>query len=241
MRIDLQTRQWHELVRPVMPHAAKDKDAPELAMIRLEVTPRVVYAVATDRYTLGVERLPMGEVTDVDQAPVTLRLADADASLRLFPYGKDEDPKLQLTIDTVPVPIGMVGRTVSVDHLALTIESEDGTRLRLHDVRIPDRDPRAAWRKTITRAIGRALPAAAPALTINAAQLGRWAAAVRHGERLAVFTGTKHDEMLLVLVEHHFAGLWQPQNYLEGGAKMLAESPWRLELEDTTWQNELNP
>jgi hypothetical protein len=67
---------------------------------------------------------------------------------------------------------------------------------------------------------------------VNAVQLGRWGAAVRKGERLAIFTGAKENEMILVLVEAHFCGVWQPASYLEGPDKMLAESPWRNELPD---------
>jgi hypothetical protein len=230
MRFDITTRQWHELIRPVLPHASNDADTPELAAIRIEAADNVVYAVATDRYTLGVERLP-ADMGRIGFAPVHLRLPEVQASLKLFTYAKDYDPQLRIIIDTVPVPIGQVGRTVTIDHLAATIESDDGTRLVLHDVRQPDRDAHASWRKIIRGLVSRNLPASAPALTINAGQLGRWAAAVRKGERLSVFTGAEGNEIMLVLVEDHFAGAWQPQSYLEGGDKMLAESPWLAELE----------
>ena len=229
MRIDMTTRQWHQLIKPVMPHAASDADQPELACIRLEATERVLYAIATDRYTLAVERLPID--LGVPLKPIDIRLSDAKASLGLFPFDKHSDPKLKLTIDMLPIPIVQVGRTVTVDHLGITIESDDGTRLVLHDQRNPDHDPRGPWRHLIRQAVTRAVPAAAPALTINASQLGRWAAAVSKGERLDIFTGTKGDEWILILVEDHFAGVWQPQQMLENGEKMLAESPWAAELE----------
>jgi len=51
-RIDLSTREWHELVRPVLPHILADADLPELSDIRLEAADRTICAVATDRYTL---------------------------------------------------------------------------------------------------------------------------------------------------------------------------------------------
>jgi hypothetical protein len=112
----------------------------------------------------------------------------------------------------------------------MTIESEDGTRLVLHDQRKPDHDPHVSWRRHIRSAVQRAIPLSAPALTINATQLARWGAAVATGERLSIFTGAKGDEMILVLVEDHFAGLWQPQNLIEGADLMLEDSPWTDEL-----------
>jgi hypothetical protein len=213
-RLDMTTRQWHELIKPVMPHALNDADEPQLAVVRLEVAADCVYAVATDRHTLAAERLPIGISYGI--GPVHIRLSDAAASLKLFGHSKDADPQLRIIVDTVPVPVGQVGRTVTVDHLALTIESEYGTRLVLHDQRDPSRDPLGGWRDRLLGVLARKMPTAAPALTVNAAHVARWAAAVRKGERLALFTGGKGSELILVLVEDHFAAVWAPQSYLEG-------------------------
>jgi hypothetical protein len=139
-------------------------------------------------------------------------------------------PPLRLIIDTVPIPVTVVGRPVSVRQLAVTIESHDGTRLVLHDHRDPTRDPLANWRRMLAKALAR--PAdPSPALYLNAAQLGRWAAACRKGERLAVFTGTEGDDLVLICVEKHFIGAWKPLSYLESPGVALAESPWLEELD----------
>lgn len=236
-RIDLSSREWHELIRPVLPHALNDAEFPQLAVVRIEAAEHAVYAVATDRYTLGAERHPLTagyRLWDIPQ-PAHVRLAEAATSLKLFPYSKDYDPPLRLTIAKMPVPIAVAGRQTTIDHLAVTIEADDGTRLVMHDKRDPSNDPLASWRKHLATAVTRALPAAAPSLMLNATQLGRWGAAVRKGERLAVFTGAKGDEMLLVLVESHFCGVWQPVSYLDGPEKMLAESAWRDELAEVPW------
>jgi hypothetical protein len=58
-RIDLTTREWHELIKPVIPHASTDPDERELAVIRVEGADRAFYAVATDRRTLAAERHPL--------------------------------------------------------------------------------------------------------------------------------------------------------------------------------------
>lgn len=232
-RIDMTTREWHELLKPVIPHAGNDPDMPQLAVIRIETADRAVYAIATDRYTLGAERHDTlhGGILP----PIHIRVTEAAASLRLFTYSKDADPPLRIVIDKVPIRISVAGRPGTIDRLGVTLESDDGTRLVLHDHRDPSSDPLAGWRKRLLDAITRAIPDAAPALTLNATQLGRWGAAVRKGERLAIFTGTEANRPLLVIVESHFCGVWQPVSYLEGPEKMLAESPWLGELPEVPW------
>jgi len=231
-RIDLSTREWHELVRPVLPHILADADLPELSDIRLEAADRTICAVATDRYTLAAERheLAAGSYVSDAPGPVHVRAGEVSASLKLFPYSKDYDPPLRLIIDTVPFPVTVVGKQTHVRQLAVTVESHDGTRLVLHDHRDPSRDPLANWRKNLAKAIARPVDRA-PALYLNVAQLGRWAAACRKGERLAVFTGTEGDDLILICVEKHFIGAWKPVSYLDKPEVALAESPWLEELD----------
>jgi hypothetical protein len=232
-RIDLTTREWHELIKPVLPHASTDADDPQLGVVRIQPAEHALYAVATDRYTIGAERfpLPAGERLWDVPGPVHIWRTDAAASLRLFPYSKDADPPLRVSIDKAPVPITVAGTPATVDRLAITLEAIDGTRLVMHDHRDPSSDPLAGWRGHLISALIRPQAKAAPALNLNAAYLARWSAAVRKGERLAVFTGTKGDQMLLIAVENHFLGVWQPVSYLESPADMLAATPWRDELE----------
>jgi hypothetical protein len=229
-RIDLTTREWHELVKPVLPHMlSSDADQPELAVIRLEVTDLAAFAVATDRYTLAAERHQLAEAGEYGPAAVCLHGSDVTASLKLFAYSKDYDPPLRVTIDAVPFPVTVAGIRSEVRRLAVTIESPGVSRLVLHDHRDPTRDPLAGWRKMLGSALARpALPA--PALYLNAAQLGRWAAACRKGERLGMFTGEKGDDLILVTAEKHFLGAWRPMSYLDEPAAALGESPWLTEL-----------
>jgi hypothetical protein len=232
-RIDMTTREWHELVKPVLPHAATDPDLPELSAVRIEVGDRAVYAGATDRYTLAVERHPQDDLTSI--RPVHLNARDAKLSLSLFRYDKDINPALRITIDTAPWPVSVAGTPGSVDRLAVTLESEDGTRLVLHDERDPSRDPLAGWRKRISKLICRDHEGySSPALTLSAGYLARWAAAVRKGERLSVFTGRDGDMPILITVESHFVGAWQPISYLTTPAEALTDSPWHKDLR--TWE-----
>lgn len=227
-RIDMTTREWHELIRPVLPHVGTDKESPELGVIRVEVAEQAVYAVATDRYTIAAERHWMrGERLFDLPGPIHIARSDAAASLKVFGFSKDEDPPLQVIIDTVPVSATVVGRAQDFPRLAITLQAYDGTRLVLHDHREPSLDPLASWRKVLRQVVTRDQAEAAPALSLNASFLARWGAAVRKGERLAIFTGSKEAELLLVLVESHFCGVWKP---VAGPAKMLDDSPWPDEL-----------
>lgn len=231
-RIDMTTREWHNLLTPVLPHASTDKDEPHLAVIRLDFAPNAIYAVATDRYTLAAERhlLPGVEyLSAFEPPPVHLRATEAAASLRLFPYSKDDDPPLRVTIDTVPVPVQAAGRPVNVSRYAVTLESPDGTRLALHDHRDPTADPLGGWRRTLAGLFARPLAVNAPALSLAALHLGKWAKAARPGERLGMYPGDDGGP-ILVLVEDRFAAAWTQVKYLQGEAKFRSESPWRDDL-----------
>lgn len=229
-RIDMTAREWHELIKPVISHAGTDKDFPDLAVVRLELAEHAVYAVATDRYTIAAERsVPGGYDARIEQ-PVHISARDAAASLKLFEHSKDEDPLLRITVDSAAIPISVVGQPRSISRLAVTIQADDGTRLVLHDVRDPSRDPLAGWRKAIGTALRRPPGRALEGMDLIAWQLARWASAARKGERLTVYTGPDPGDPLLVTVEKHFAGLWVIQQYLDGPAKTLAALPWQHEI-----------
>lgn len=235
-RIDLSTREWHELIKPVIPHTAADKDFPYLAHIRLDATPPWhLHAVASDRYTLATETIRVDDGTDGVQA-MHITKADAAASLAMFRYSKDDNPALRLTIDTAPV-LSDAAALFSVDHLALTITAPDGTKLVMRDRRDPYTDHLAPWRGLLRAAMARAT-AASPAMSLMAGQFARWAGAARPGELITALAGrTGQDsrcEPVVVLAGDHFAGLWIPQAYPAEPAKLLAESPlWGLlECED---------
>ena len=147
-RIDMTTREWHELIRPVLPHAINDKDFPELDVIRLELGETALYAVATDRYKLAAERWPLtgpGLVSPGRREAVHLAAREVSASLKLFTHSKDDDPVLSIMIDEVPTSVTAVGQLHSVMRLGVTVQQlGDGTRLVLHDIRDPSRDLSAA-------------------------------------------------------------------------------------------------
>lgn len=231
-RFDITCGEWHALIKPVIPHASTDKQLPDIGVIRIEVAEWAMYAVATDRYTIAAER---HQLTGANRAydippPVHIRLCDAKSSLTLFRPVKDIDVPLHVTINPVTFPVTAAGRRYAITRYAITLTTDDGTRLVLHDQRDATSDPIANWRDMIGAALSRPIPAMAPALNLQAHQLARWNAACRGAERLALFTGAESDENVLILVETHFAAVWKPVRYLETAPAMLADSPWRAEL-----------
>ena len=218
------TRQWHELIRPVLPHASGDSEVPEICVVRFEGTGGIVYAAATDRYTLAATRLVLDSPAGEPFA-VHIDKGDAAASLKLFAHGKDSDPKLRITVDKVPVPVNDRGDTIR--SLGVAIESDDGTRLVIRD------RPGAlgGWRKTLGALVNRDLAPAADRLLLMPGQLGRWAAAATKGERLTVLAGPDMGDPILILAEDHFADAWMPANHIDGDSEdLLAGLPWRREL-----------
>ncbi len=231
-RIDMTAREWHGLIKPVLPHASTDKELPMLGVVRLELAEHAVYAIATDRYSIAAERWDDETYTAPDPAKVHLGLHDARASLQLFPFSKDHDPLLRIDVDRALRSVTVLGERRGVPQLTVTIEADDGTRAVFRDVRDPSRDPLAGWRKSIHEAMTRPDGRELDGLDVFGNVMARFAAACRKGERLTVYTGPEPGDPILFCVEHHFAGLLAAQQYLDGPGRRRDDLPWRHELID---------
>jgi len=230
------TSEWHKLVKPVLPHITRDGDFPELSQVRIEVGSQCLYAVATDRYTMGIERHPLVLADRLrPQPPVHVRESDVQASLKLFSYTKDDDPLLSVTIDSVAVPVEVMGEAGRYSSMAVTLTSAIGARLVMHDRRMPSRDPAGGWQRVLAAAMGRQQGGTLSGMDLNPAHLKRWEAAVRAGERLTLWTGPRRKDVILVTVDQHFAGLWAPNLWSSAESPAMPDPaglPWLAELED---------
>lgn len=232
MRLDLFTSDWHRLLKPVLPHAATDKELLWLRVIRLEVGDTALYAIATDQSTMGAERhlLPLRDRHQASSVPpVHLDSVEAKTMLGLFTYDKDGDPKLEVTIDKAPIP---TGEGHSVMSWAVTVHRpDDGMRLVLRDRRDPSfRTTLDGWRKQLLAAMTRPRGRSLDGLDLRGHVLARWGAAARGAERLRLYTGPQPGDPLLITVETHFAGLMTVSQYLDTPARARAELPWAAEL-----------
>lgn len=228
-RIDMTTRELHGLIAPVLPHTSTDAELPQLCAVRIEVAGNIVYAVATDHYTLAATRHPIdGAAGDV---LIHVGAKEAATALKLFPYSKDEDPQLRITVDTFTVTRN--GRHLGPLALGLQIDAEDGTRLVLHD----QRDPLQAsaldrWRRNLGRAIHRDhTQPTRPAFLLNPGMLACWGKSAAKGERFVMLPGSRPADPILICVEDRFIAIWQPVQHIDGDqAARLDGNPWRGEL-----------
>lgn len=218
--IELTTSQLHNLINPVLPHTGDGKGLPALGAIRLEVRGSVLYAVATDRYTMGVTRHPLAEPTP--DTTIAIGRADADAMLRLFKHGKTDDPELRLTIGNV------AAETVldPADKPALTVTAKDGKTLVLHG----REDALSTWRTLMAKFVHRAPKPATPALALTAMYLPRWTRALNKSDKLEMFLGTKDNDAIVVRAGDHFIGVWAACSRRDGEYTLLADSAWGKEL-----------
>lgn len=235
MRIDMTASEWHQLVRPVLPHTLKDSDFPELSHVRVEAGSAALYAVATDRYTLGAERRLLARADrGQPQPPVHVLATDVKASLTLFSYTKDADPDLTVTIDTVVIPSEVMGQHASYSSMAVTLTSGDGSKMVMHDRRMPHRDPLERWQRLISGAMARTQGGTLSGMDLSPDHLGRWKDAVRAGERLTLWTGPRRKDVVLVTVDEHFAGLWSPSLWSSAESPAMPDPaglPWLAELD----------
>lgn len=232
MRLDMLTSDWHRLLKPVLPHASTDKDSWSLQAVRLELGPLALYAVATDRFTLGAERhqLPRdSQYRAGDWPPVHILTGETRASLAMFTYKKDYDLELRVTVDrsAVLVPGGH-----TIDSYAVMIERpDDGTRMTLRDRRDPaEINALTQWRTPLLKALTRKKGRVLDGLDMRGDVLGRWKDAARGTERLRVWTGPERGDTLLVTVERHFAGVQGTDLMLDDPARERSALPWAAEL-----------
>lgn len=228
------SRDWHYLVRPVLSHAATDKELDWLQVVRIERGDMAIYAVATDQLTMGAERHALATAdrwAGADTPPVHVATNEVQASLKLLTYSKDYDPELQLIIDQVPIAISPVNKR-TIDSWALTLyRPDDGLRLTMRDHRDPSLvSSLSGWRKAVLSALTRGRGRSLDGLDIRGAVLGRFKDAARGTERLRLYTGPEPGQAILLTVESHFAGLLSVPQYLDSPAAERSELPWTNEL-----------
>ncbi|MEU6709923.1 hypothetical protein ABZ897_00475 [Nonomuraea sp. NPDC046802] len=217
--ITLSTRELHDLLIPVLPHAGTDKTLPALGVVRLEVRESILYAVATDRFTMAVTRHRLEEPTaDVS---VAIGREDALAMLKLFKYDRQTDPALELVVGTVEAETILD----PADRPALTISAKDGNTLVLHG----REDALATWRKILGKVIHREEKPSSPHLGLGSIYLPRWTKAIRTRSPLSVSFGASPSDPVVIRADDHFIGIWMPAR-LEDGARALRDSLWCKEV-----------
>lgn len=217
--ITLSTRELHDLLTPVLPHASTDKTLPDLCTVRLEVRDNTLYAVATDRYTMAATRHRLQDLTD--DTDITIGAEDAAALLKVFKFGRQVNPGLQLVVGTIQ------DETVldPADRPALTVSAKDGNTLVL-----PGRENRTltTWRKLMAKALHRDQKPADPHLVLTSTHLPRWMKALGPKSHLSLHAGSSTRDPIIVRAGDHFLAVWAPRR--PDSEPRLEDSPWLKEL-----------
>ncbi|MFI6818699.1 hypothetical protein ACIBG7_40315 [Nonomuraea sp. NPDC050328] len=181
----------HSLFNPVLAHASTEMAArvPGLTLISCEIEHGVFYAVATDRYTLGISRHPLPD----DQPPTNGSITVPAATLRRVLAAVRRRDQLVLSM--------------AMDGLTITLTSE--SPLTFHISASP-MDFFIPWRTLMGSKLR--MPAAVQAAPVSMApsMLARFASAVRDGLPLEFRHLQGKYAPVLVTCGTHFAGLLMP-------------------------------
>lgn len=177
-------RQFRTMLAQVTPHASKDDTLPLITSIHLECGRGELFAIATDRYTMGIAR------ATVDSRDTwTGRIDRTDL--------KTVTAWLRTTPDTIEITGSREG-----DTLTLTL-SHDGSTLRLACQYAGDLPK---WRDLAKGAVA-AKPAAVDLNSFSTAFLARWKAA---GVVLHTWQGGPGKPLLFTDAEATFLGIQMP-------------------------------
>lgn len=221
-RIDLATSDLHDLLTPVLPHAATDKELPELGVVHLEARDGVLSAVASDRTTLAATRLPVDTTEDF---ALTIDRKDADNLLKIFRHTQKTDPQLVVVVEEMPISTG------SAYGLGIRIDSETGKRHALTDLGEPD-VIFTKWRSIVAKLLARPAAPATPATLLSPWAMARWSKAPRKGDFLQMFPGPTTNDPILVLAGESFIGYWAPVRLRDDiePQTLLEATPWQADL-----------
>ena len=222
-RIDMNTSDLHNLIAPVLPHAATDKERPELGVVHLEARHGVLSAVASDRATLGATRFPADD--GVEDFALTIGRDDADTLLKIFKHTAKNDPRLVIVVEEMPPPAGS-GNTSG---LGIRIDSEKGTRHSLRDLGDPD-PIFLKWRALVAKLLARPATPGAPVVAFPGWAMARWGKACAKGDHLQVFPGPTPNDSVLVTAGETFVGVWAPLRGPEEPQVALEATPWQADL-----------
>ena len=194
--LQIKASQFKRLVEPVLPFADKGDTLPILEAVMFRSHGGRLYAHATDRYRLGVQRV---EAEVADGLTFLLASKSIRAILNLYRGTKLHDPDLVLTVTADSLRVAGAG--------SLGFSSDSYTTWPL----TPGDYPTVGT--LITQAATRALEGVAPT-SVNAAFLGDFKMAAVHAEGIEpVRMWTSPNKPNLIRVGDDFIGVLMPVRY----------------------------
>lgn len=107
--ITISTRRLAQLLTPVLPFAGKDGQLPILTNIKLWTNQKWLVASATDRFRVGMKRVPAEEAETWPAFEALLPTSAARSILTTFKASKGNDPTLKLDFDDAKVTVTASG------------------------------------------------------------------------------------------------------------------------------------
>jgi hypothetical protein len=216
-KITITARGLRDLLAPVMPLAdQKGWTLPILGAVRLRGHGDQLTATATDRYRLGICRAAIEAPAELD---AVVPLATAKAILGMFKATRDFDPELVLEFNG--------------DHLAPVVHVTTGGFGEIEGARVGFRLLAGEYPK-VDAILAEAFTGDLVAGTAtNAKFLGDFAAAVRQGEPLRLYSSGKPNRPIGVTVGDYFLGAIMPVR-VASEDDVAALTPWSFMLGETT-------
>lgn len=196
--LTITARTFKELVDPVVPLASRDHMLPILNTVVIETRGEYVTATATDRFRLGICRTKLGTEDEPVSPPEGFRAVIGTRELRtllaVFKAARYDDPVLSLEVDDDKLTVtqaggldGVLGASMSI--ILATGQYPEVVKV-LTDALDSDKTPAEAQ--------------------FNAAYLGDFKHAVRHGEPITMRFGEGRLPTV-VTVGDYFIGAIMPR------------------------------
>lgn len=185
--VDLEGYDLQDLLGSVLPHVGADPEYPPLTVVTLTADGDWLHAMATDRYTLGIARYPLGEAGD------TLTVTVAGGALKAVVRQVKPGAKVRLTLTEQAVTI----EQVTTPHLSY--------RLPTCDI-VP---PLRQWRAWLAERLEQAPVTPASRIVVDPAYLARFRSA---GDRKRPLEIHPTDRGVVITAGDRFLGMVGPMN-----------------------------
>lgn len=216
--LTITARALKALVAPVLPLAGKDDSLPVICAVLIETRGEYVTATATDRFRFGICRDRLGvDDNDKPTMPPTgwralIPARDLRTILGFFKASRYFDPVLELAVDDQGerLTVTQGGGLDNIVGATLTVALEQGSYPAIETI--------ARDALTATEAVSEQ--------SFNAAFLGDFKHACRHGEPIVVRFGAAPGKPAMVTVGEHFLGGIMPRTVVKEGGASYDRGQW---------------
>lgn len=207
--LTITAKDFTQLVRPVIPHAERSETFPLLASVYLTTINKRLHAVATDRFTIGIQRAPQ-EVTAPKNLAAAIPIRAIRQILATFKPSRNVNPEITFEFTDTEVRVSTEGLDSGVfggSTAAFTFHLAQGDYPPVARLFHFDEVPADQMAHTIM---------------LNPSYMAKFAQALIHGEPMIMHPARK-GKPLMVTVGIDFIGLIVPMRFAEGDTPVADE------------------